>query len=209
MKILNLYAGIGGNRKLWGDEHEITAIEYDEKIAKIYQDFFPNDKVIVTDAHKYLEEHYQEFDFIWSSPPCPTHSKFMISQQTRIKMKYPDMRLYQEIIFLQNWFKGKWVVENVISYYEPLIKPTQLQRHYFWSNFILTKKEFKEDNIRDANIEDLQKHHGFNLDKYKIDKIKVLKNCVNPELALYIFEMAFKRKQEVLNLEQKEQEQTE
>ena len=22
MKILNLYAGIGGNRKLWGDEHD-------------------------------------------------------------------------------------------------------------------------------------------------------------------------------------------
>lgn len=29
MKILNLYAGIGGNRKLWtpnGDEHDITAV---------------------------------------------------------------------------------------------------------------------------------------------------------------------------------------
>lgn len=69
MKILNLYAGIGGNRKLWGDEHEITAVEYDPKIAEIYQKFFPNDKVIVTDAHQYLLEHFQEFDFIWSSPP--------------------------------------------------------------------------------------------------------------------------------------------
>ncbi|GAF94116.1 unnamed protein product, partial [marine sediment metagenome] len=77
MKILNLYAGIGGNRKLWtpnGDEHEITAVEHDPKIAEIYQDFFPNDKVVVGDAHQYLLEHYKEFDFIWSSPPCPTHS---------------------------------------------------------------------------------------------------------------------------------------
>ena len=74
MKVLNLYAGIGGNRKLWGDEHEITAVEYDAKIAKIYQDFFPNDTVIVGDAHQYLLEHYSEFDFIWGSPPCPTHS---------------------------------------------------------------------------------------------------------------------------------------
>ena len=41
MKILNLYAGIGGNRKLWGDEHEITAIENNTSIAYIYQDFFP------------------------------------------------------------------------------------------------------------------------------------------------------------------------
>ena len=75
MKILNLYAGIGGNRKLWGDEHEITAVEYDPKIAAIYCDFFPNDKVIVTDAHQYLLEHCWEFDFVWSSPPCPTHSR--------------------------------------------------------------------------------------------------------------------------------------
>lgn len=26
MKILNLYAGIGGNRELWGNEHEITGV---------------------------------------------------------------------------------------------------------------------------------------------------------------------------------------
>lgn len=63
MKILNLYAGIGGNRKLWGNEHDIVAVEYDTKIAKIYQDFFPDDKVIVADAHQYLLEHYKEFDF--------------------------------------------------------------------------------------------------------------------------------------------------
>lgn len=74
MKILNAYAGIGGNRKLWGDSHDITAVEYDPKIAAIYQDLFPNDTVIVGDAHQYLLEHYQEFDFIWCSPPCPTHS---------------------------------------------------------------------------------------------------------------------------------------
>jgi len=63
MKILNLYAGIGGNKKLWGDKYEITAIEINPKIAKIYQDFFPNDKVIVCDAHEYLREHFKEFDF--------------------------------------------------------------------------------------------------------------------------------------------------
>jgi site-specific DNA-cytosine methylase len=55
MKILNLYAGIGGNRKLWGDV-EVVAVENNEKIAQIYQDFFPGDKVILGDAHKYLEE---------------------------------------------------------------------------------------------------------------------------------------------------------
>jgi hypothetical protein len=33
MRILNLYAGIGGNRALWGDEHEVTAIENVDYIA--------------------------------------------------------------------------------------------------------------------------------------------------------------------------------
>ena len=79
MKILNLYSGIGGNRKLWGDKHEIIAVENVKEIADVYQDFFPNDKVIVADAHKYLVEHYSEYDFIWSSPPCPTHTRMNIS----------------------------------------------------------------------------------------------------------------------------------
>lgn len=76
MKILNLYAGIGGNRKLWDElgDFDITAIEYKPEIAKIYQDFFPKDKVIVADAHQYLLDHFAEFDFIWSSPPPAHHT---------------------------------------------------------------------------------------------------------------------------------------
>jgi len=112
MKVLNLYAGIGGNRKLWTDV-EVTAIELNPKIAAIYQDFFPQDKVIVADAHAYLLEHFMEFNFIWSSPPCPTHSvlnNFMHSQGV---IRYPDMQLYQEIIFLKHWFKGKWLLERI------------------------------------------------------------------------------------------------
>jgi DNA (cytosine-5)-methyltransferase 1 len=53
--------------------------------------------------------------------------------------RFPDMKLYEEIIFLQNYFKGRWVVENVISYYEPLIQPQLIQRHYIWSNKIFPK----------------------------------------------------------------------
>ena len=105
MKILNLYAGIGGNRKNWGEEHSITAVEYKPEIAKIYQDFFPNDKVLVEDAHEYLLKHFAEFDFIWSSPPCPTHSRFNLLNEVQNKdIKYPDMKLYEEIIILKKWF---------------------------------------------------------------------------------------------------------
>ena len=147
IKVLNLYAGIGGNRKLWKDV-DVTAIEINPEIAKIYQDFFPDDKVIVADAHKYLLEHYEKFDFIWSSPPCQSHSRIRnIAGVGRGQNKsiYPDMNLYQEIIFLNqifntngSKFKGRWVVENVRGYYEPLIKPQEIGRHYFWANFIIT-----------------------------------------------------------------------
>ena len=34
MKILNLYACLGGNRYKWGDEHDITAVEWDEGTCK-------------------------------------------------------------------------------------------------------------------------------------------------------------------------------
>ena len=74
MKVLNLYACLGGNRLLW-DNCEVTAVELDPELARMYQERFPNDTVIVADAHQYLLDHYKEFDFIWSSPPCPTHSR--------------------------------------------------------------------------------------------------------------------------------------
>ena len=191
MKILNLYAGIGGNRKLWGDEHDITAIEININIAKIYQDYFPNDTVIVTDAHEYLLQHYKEFDFIWSSPPCQTHSSFRQNICVRYRgtePKYPEMNLYQEILFLRYNAKCNWIVENVKPYYKPLIEPTKiLQRHLFWSNFNIADKEFKKDKIRSAQIPDLQKKYGYELKEYKLpNKRQVLRNCILPELGEFI-----------------------
>ena len=193
MKILNLYAGIGGNRKLWGDEHEITAVELDPKIAEIYQKLYPEDKVIVGDAHEFLRANFREFDFIWSSPPCQSHSSFRQNICVRFRGTepvFPDMKLYQEILFLQNNFKGKWVVENVKPYYKPLIEPTkELQRHLFWSNFEIPSKDFQKDKIRTAQIPDLQRLHGFDLSSFKIpNKRQVLRNCVQPEIGKYILE---------------------
>ena len=191
MKILNLYAGIGGNRKLWGEEHEVIAIENNENIAKVYKDMYPNDEVIVTDAHEYLLEHFKEFDFIWSSPPCPTHSR-LAKANTKRKITYPDMKLYEEIILLQHFFKGKFCVENVIGFYKPLIEPKILQRHYFWTNFEIPEKEFvKEKTCTVNDRERLSKLYNINLDKYKgIDKRLCLRNCVLPELGKYILDCA-------------------
>lgn len=195
MKILNLYAGIGGNRKLWGG-HNITAVELNPKIAEVYKDFFPEDNVIVADAHEYLREHFREFDFIWASPPCPTHSDLqMFNYHNSEKIVYPDMRLYQEIILLKHFYSGNWVIENVKPYYKPLIAPTfELNRHFFWSNkFILTDtKQSNFMHLKD-NEKEMQKEYGFNLKPYKknFDNItfrQILRNCVRPEIGKYIFE---------------------
>jgi len=209
MKILNLYAGIGGNRKFWGDEHQVTAVEINPEIAKIYQDFFPKDKVIVEDAHKYLIEHYKEFDFIWSSPPCPSHgvSRYWGSKANYKKMKYPppiypDMGLYQEIIFLKHFFKGKWVVENVVSYYEPLIKPYQYRSHYYWSNFNIYGEKKDRRYISESRMDIYEKKLGISLKGVTIKserKLKVIRNCVKPKAGLHILNCAMNKMQETLN----------
>lgn len=192
MKILNLYCGIGGNRQLWKDV-EVTAVEYSEEIANVYKEFFPNDTVIVADAHQYLLEHYKQFDFIWSSPPCQSHSgnnKFLNAQGI---VRYPDMKLWQEIIFLKQFCKTKFVVENVIPYYEPFVRPTiELDRHYFWSNFKITRFNLERDH---GNINDISRgstHYGVNLKAYKLKQRKdvILRNMVNPELGLHVLNCA-------------------
>ncbi len=200
MKILNLYAGIGGNRKLWGDEHDITAVEYKPEIAKVYADLFPNDTLIIGDAHEYLLKHYEEYDFIWSSPPCPTHSQLgrlrALNKANEATgqyspTRYPDMALYQEIILLKHFFKGKYVVENVVAYYEPLIKPIEMQRHHFWTNFQIHKIELSADNIEKGQIKEWEQRLGYDLSKYTgLNKRLVLRNCVRPELGLHILQEA-------------------
>ncbi len=200
MKILNLYANIGGNRKFW-DGHEITAVEIDPKIATIYKDFWTSDTVVVGDAHQYLMEHYHEFDFIWASPPCPTHSK--IRKATSMESHrgkngfhepvYPNMMLYQEILFLQGYFEGKWCVENVISWYEPLIRPTEMGGHYFWTNFSFPSSYVNGDRKHEGTIAELMEHKGFDLTKYKgVDKRLILRDMTEPELGKHILDWAFK-----------------
>lgn len=178
MKILNLYAGIGGNRKLWED-CEVTAVEYNEEIASIYSDHFPQDKLIIGDAHQYLLDHYKEFDFIWSSPPCPSHSRvrLMASKAGDYDAIFPDMNLWAEIIFMKHFCSGGFVVENVIPYYEPFVKPSiELERHYFWTNFNVQKWKFEKGDRKHNDVKPTDKLYGYDLSGYSIkhDKIKIL-----------------------------------
>lgn len=189
MKILNLYSGLGGNRKLWEDV-DVTAVEIDEETAKVYQDYFPEDEVIVDDAHEYLLDNYMRFDFIWSSPPCPTHSRarFWSSRGGhQNKPVYPDMKLWQEIIFLSNYCESKFCVENVTPYYDDLIAGQQVGRHMFWCNFKLGMPTIKSDFPKDK-LSKLEEMYGFEVSGPK--RRKWLRNCVHPEIGKYILERA-------------------
>ena len=204
MKILNLYACLGGNRYKWGEvakeagiDIEVTAVELDEEAARLYQERFPNDIVIVADAHQYLLDHFKEFDFIWSSPPCPTHSRVRMSQKNRetFKNKYPDMKLYEEILLLQYQFNGKYVVENVIPYYEPLIQAHKRGRHLYWTNFLLPNdlNERKLDGTLTNMVDEintLSKFHDYDFTKYKGEQRvdKMARNLVDYEAGRTIFE---------------------
>lgn len=185
MKILNLYACLGGNRYKWGDEYEVTAVELDPELARLYQERFPNDTVIIADAHKYLLDHYKEYDFIWTSPPCPTHSRIQLSQYTTRNMKYPDMGLYQEIIFLDTFFKGKYCVENVIPYYNLLIPAKKRGRHLYWTNFnlpsILTDRKNPDLSRTKDLVTALSKFHDYDFRQYKGNQStgKIARNLVD------------------------------
>lgn len=195
MKVLNLYAGIGGNRKLW-EGVTVTAVELNKKIAEIYQEFHPDDTVIIGDAHQYLLDNFEKYDFIWASPPCQTHSRpafigtYSKQGELLYRPKYPDMKLYEEILLLKHYFRGLWVVENVISFYKPMMNPVEVANHYFWCNFFVkpTKRTSREHY---GGIEKLQELKQFDISSYSgIDKIKTLRNCVEPEVGKYIMDFA-------------------
>ena len=198
MKILNLYACLGGNRYKWNEvknDIEVTAVELDPEAARLYQERFPYDKVIVADAHQYLLDHYKEFDFIWSSPPCPTHSRARFARRETTDVAYPDLKLYEEIIFLEKWYKKKYVVENVIPYYEPLIPAKKRGRHLYWTNFNLPNDLNERDSSIMEGADEVTKwckFHEYDFKKYKGKQRtdKMARNLVDYEAGKTIFKTA-------------------
>lgn len=195
-RILNLYACLGGNRYKWDEvlieagitEYEIIAVELDPELARLYTERFPNDVVIIADAHKYLLDHYKEFDFIWTSPPCPSHSKarYWAFGKSGLNPLYPDMKLYEEIIFLKYHYLGKYCVENVHPYYEPMLSPQIRERHTYWANFKLPNKlSYRNDTalVQASRMQDLCDFHNYDFRKYKGKQriLKIARNLVDYE----------------------------
>jgi len=203
--VLNLYACLGGNRYKWdevaeqaGIDMHVTAVELDSELAKLYQERFPNDTVIVADAHQYLLDHYKEFDFIWTSPPCPSHSKprYWGFGKNGKNPVYPDMKLYEEIIFLKYHYDGVYVVENVKPYYEPFLEPKERDRHLYWTNLQLPNKLSERNNSGNLNhvsrMKDLIDFHDYDFKQYKGNQrnLKIARNLVDYEAGRTIFETA-------------------
>ena len=202
-KVLNLYACLGGNRAKWDEvceNLEVTAVELDPELARLYGERFPNDIVIVADAHQFLLDHYKEYDFIWTSPPCPTHSRARYwkasNYDTTTEAVYPDIKLYEEILFLMHYYRtGKWVVENVIPYYDPLIPAKKRGRHLYWSNFNfpnnLNDRRFAISQTKNE-LSELCKFHDIDLSSYKGEQslVKIGRNLVDYEAGKTIFSVA-------------------
>lgn len=106
------------------------------------------------------------------------------------------MMLYQEIIFLQHYFKkGKWVVENVIPYYEPLIPAQKRGRHLYWANFNLPNnlgdRRFAISSAK-QELKGLCEFHDYNFKQYNGSQpiLKIARNLVDYEAGKTIFSTA-------------------
>jgi len=205
IKVLNLHAGIGGNRKLWNnDNYEVTAVEYNQELADIYKQFYPGDKVVVADANDFLAKNWRDYDFIWASPPCQTHSKmrYCASKRGSYDAKLPNLELYEFILFLKHFCKDKlWVVENVVPYYEPLIKPNgKLGRHLVWCNFDFEEIKIEDSEVKHKKVTGQTEKYGISLRDFKMKQRKdqIIRNCVNPEIGKHLIDCAFNTKKEGL-----------
>ncbi len=100
------------------------------------------------------------------------------------------MKLYEEILFLQHYFKhGKFVVENVIPYYEPLIHAQKRGRHLYWTNFNLPNdlndRRFAISQAKDE-LKGLCKFHDYDFKKYNGTQlvVKMARNLVDYEAGI-------------------------
>lgn len=108
---------------------------------------------------------------------------------------YPDMTLYQEIILLENFFNGKYCVENVIPYYDLLIPGYKRGRHIFWTNFPLPAILSKRKGVKIGGKDELKmwsEFHRYDFTKYKGQQrvLKIARNLVDYEAGKTIFEAA-------------------
>ncbi len=207
IKILDLFCGLGGVARGFQEyliekniKFEYYAVDIDFKILLTHKILNPKSITIKKDAYSLRDEELKEYDFIWASPPCETHSHLnFYNWNNPKKFKPPDMRLYKLIKRL-HILNIPFIVENVKPYYKPPIKPcTKIGRHILWSNISL--KPFKVNlpnnftNVKD-DVKRLADYHELDITiAHKIKKIlgisktkAVLRDMVHWRIAYKIAE---------------------
>lgn len=215
MKFLNLYCGLGGNRTCWSGD--ITAVEYDENIAKLYQKRFPDDEVIVRDCEEFLRDkeiNLNQFNLIWASPPCQSHSqmqKFNRSKTQRSPIPRMD-QIYGLIVWLEQHYENYYVIENVQPHYKiPRPISARVDRHLFWANFPITSKKFKQPKNKHGKIGGIMRNDNFDDLRFFADSlgltsifndimllkgyrhITLIRNTIDPKIGKYIFNSFLKK----------------
>lgn len=184
MKILNLFCGIGGNRAYWPGRHDVTAVDESDLALRFYRDLYGADNIVQADAWMFLLDNFQDFDFIWASPPCKSHSRWRLCK----KPEYADLRIYALITFLQTWFKGLYCVENVKPYYAQLIPAINRGRHLLWTNFYVPEFNTPSVQMDTASVEGLRSHLEYQVGDCK-DR-ELLRNCCHPKIGKEVLRAA-------------------
>ena len=96
---------------------------------------------------------------------------------------------------MEKWYKKKYVVENVIPYYEPLIPAKKRGRHLYWTNFNLPNDLNERDSSIMEGADEVTKwckFHEYDFKKYKGKQRtdKMARNLVDYEAGKTIFKTA-------------------
>jgi DNA (cytosine-5)-methyltransferase 1 len=203
--LYNGCAGFGANTHLLNrKEVDVTHTEMFQDIANVNRLLHPDDEVIVADTFQHFQENHEKYNFAWFSVNCQGHSKMVKATRHNVNKIPPVTELYGLIIFLTHFYKGDWVVENVVPFYKPLIEPTlRVGRHLFWSN----KPLFGIEDVKrptgfinkatKKGADELKKWLGLEFEWYVYYKgnhcpAQTLRNCVHPKLGVQIFNQLLK-----------------
>lgn len=203
MRILDLYGGVGGTgigihevcQEEFGLEYDYMIVENDEEVIKYHALNCPRSHIYKEDAINWLDK-LENFDFIWVSPPCKSHSMAMLFWSNTEKFRQIDKDLFKWIRKTRELKLPAIVVENVVPYYGFKYKPTcMIGRHVFWANFPILPFEVPK---RPKAFDYMTKNDWCNYKGIIAATREQARAAVHPAIAGGIFKQFLQPKQKVL-----------